>query len=237
MTSRTNTFQNLFVDDDYKIEDREKEIKKAKKKLNEIEKLKQKSSLTDEEQSKLSREQYYRDIVDPKPIIYKPSIKEQEIAAKKKLKKEAEKARVEADKLKKEAEKARLEEEKKQTKAEKARLEAERKRKEAEREAEREAKREKESKKKEQEREAKREKESKKKEEEKIHMLKSLNNNDLAKEWQTTLIKNEYNVNKTFRLMSLKYHPDKNLEKILWAHEKQRELNTLKENTLKIYKF
>ena len=109
MTSRTNTYHNLFIDDDCEIEDREKEIKKAKKKLNEIEKLKQKSSLSDEENIKLSKEQYYRNILDPKPIIHKPSIKEQEIAAKKKLKKEAEKARLEAERKRVEAEKARIE--------------------------------------------------------------------------------------------------------------------------------
>ena len=163
MTSRNNTYHNLYVDDDYEIEDTEKEIKKAKKKLNEIEKLKQKSYLSDEENIKISNEQYYRNIVDPKPTIHKPSVKEQEIAAKKKLKKEAEKARLEAEKKRIETEKARLEAEKRQTKAEKARLEAEKQ-----------AEREKENKKKEKEKEAKREQERRKKEEEKIHMLKSL---------------------------------------------------------------
>ena len=54
MTSRNNTYNNLYVDDDYEIEDTEKEIKKAKKKLNEIEKLKQKSYLSDEENIKIS---------------------------------------------------------------------------------------------------------------------------------------------------------------------------------------
>ena len=36
--------------------------------------------------------------------------------------------------------------------------------------------------------------------------------------------------------MSLKYHPDKNPDKILWAQEKQKELNTLKEETDKMCK-
>jgi hypothetical protein len=73
--------------EDCEIEDSEKTIKKALKKLNEIEKLKKKSLLTEEENEKISREQYYRKIAFPEMFKQKPSAKEEEFSSRKKTKK------------------------------------------------------------------------------------------------------------------------------------------------------
>jgi hypothetical protein len=204
-----NVFQNLYVDD-CEIEDKEKEIKKALKKLNEIDKLKKKSVLNSEEKEKISKELYYRNIINPMPNIHELSEKQKEQEAKKKLKKEKDQQRREAkyEKIAKQAEKEM--QEKQKIWEEERKREAERKAKEAERKKE-EARRE----------EARRE-----------EAIKILDDNDLQEEWNKTLFENNNNIDKTFRLLSLKYHPDKNTNKS-WASEKQLELNTLKENSIK----
>ena len=52
---------------------------------------------------------------------------------------------------------------------------------------------------------------------------------ELEKEWIRSFRENRGNVNKTFRLLSLKYHPDRNSTKTNWAHEKQKQLGLIKE--------
>ena len=199
--------------EDCEIEDREKVVKKANKKLNEIDKLKKKSELTTEEREKISKELYYRNIVDPKSIVPEYSEKQKQQIEKKRLKKEKEAIR-EAEKQEREAEKKEREARKEAEKKEReARIEAEKKEREARIEAEKEAKR-----------------EAEKKALEII--IKLLSQNELKNEWIKTLSENNNNINKAFRLMSLKYHPDKNTNKI-WAEEKQKELNTLKELEIK----
>jgi len=201
--------------EDCEIEDREKVVKKANKKLNEIDKLKKKSELTTEEREKISKELYYRNIVDPKSIVPEYSEKQKQQIEKKRLKKEKEAIReAEKKRLKKEKE-ARIEAEKKEKEA---RIEAEKKEREARIEAE----------KKEREARIEAEKEAKREAEKKALeiIIKLLSQNELKNEWIKTLSENNNNINKAFRLMSLKYHPDKNTNKI-WAEEKQKELNTL----------
>jgi len=211
--------------EDCEIEDREKLVKKAFKKLNEIEKLKKKSELTTEEIEKISKELYYRNIVDPVSIVPEYSEKQKQQIEKKKLKKA-----IEAEKKAKELEKkAKRDTEKKEKELEKkARREAEKKEREAEKEAKRQAE------KKEREARIEAEKEARRQaEKEAVEIIiKLLSQNELKNEWVKTLSENNNNINKAFRLMSLKYHPDKNTNKI-WAEEKQKELNTLKELAIK----
>jgi hypothetical protein len=225
--------------EDCEIEDREKVVKKANKKLNEIDKLKKKSELTTEEREKISKELYYRNIVDPKSIVPEYSEKQKQQIEKKRLKKEKEAIReAEKKRLKKEKEAIR-EAEKQEREAEKkereARKEAEKKEREARKEAEKKEREARiEAEKKEREARIEAEKEAKREAEKKALeiIIKLLSQNELKNEWIKTLSENNNNINKAFRLMSLKYHPDKNTNKI-WAEEKQKELNTLKELEIK----
>jgi len=72
----------------------------------------------------------------------------------------------------------------------------------------------------------------KEKEQFRIRILQSIAKSELEKEWALTLIDNNNNVNKTYKILSLKYHPDKNLQRKLWAEEQQKTLNSMREATL-----
>ena len=91
MARQTNIFKNLRIIEDEDSNDVNMD-RKATKKLREIESLKnkEKKDLTDSEKEKISKEQYWKDILDPVKESIKESIKE----TKKRLKKEKEKERV-----------------------------------------------------------------------------------------------------------------------------------------------
>ena len=67
MAYKHNIFQHLHVDEckDDDHSNKDKELRMAIKKLNEIEKLKKKDVLNQQEKEKITREAYYRNIVKP----------------------------------------------------------------------------------------------------------------------------------------------------------------------------
>jgi transcriptional adapter 2-alpha len=83
----------------------------------------------------------------------------------------------------------------------------------------------------EKEREKEREREREKEREK--ERIKRKNSNlikvsDLELEYKKEFLKNNSNNDKTFRQLSLKYHPDKNVSNPVWAQEKQQELLDIK---------
>ena len=197
-----NIFSAIAVnDDDFKITPREKFLKKAAKKLNEIERLKEKGkyhSLTAEECTKLGQEDFWNACLYEEPE--KSSMKEE-----RKLKKEEEKRK------KKEEERRVYEEYKKKME------ENERKRREEEQ---------KEKIRKEEEQKRKVEQERKRKNQEK---KAKKNGKHLEEEYRDLLLLHHGNNDKTFRLLSLKYHPDKNVGRTIWANEMQKRLGECRE--------
>lgn len=192
-------------DDDFKITPREKFLKKAAKKLNEIERLKEKGkyhSLTAEECLKLGQEDFWNACLYEEPD--KPNIKEE-----RKRKKEEEKMK--KAELKKEEERRVYEEYKRKTE------EKERKQKEEEQ---------KEKMRKEEEQKQKAEEARKRKNQEK---KAKKNGKHLEEEYIDLLLLHHGNNDKTFRLLSLKYHPDKNKDRPIWANEMQKQLGEIKE--------
>jgi hypothetical protein len=299
MTTKLNTYNNLYVEE-CEIENSEKNMKKAIKKLNEIENLKKKQVLTKEESEKLSMEEHYRKIAFPEIFEKKPSAKEEEFLNKKRQKRERENALKEAEILKKEKEKRERKEEEERLlrekenakkEAERYKKEAERERKEAEKERQeiqkqrRDAERERirlekqkeesyaeaneelekeinaemkrikrakdkarrlankeakkiaerlEAERAEAERVRKEKEKEREKEKMRLKIMQSIAKSELEKEWAITLLDNNNNVNKTFKVLSLKYHPDKNPQKKIWAGEQQKNLNSMREAALEM---
>jgi hypothetical protein len=184
----TNLFTVIENDDDEFVPtSREKFLRKAAKKLNEIERLEEKGKyhvLTREECEKLNQKDFwwaclYNEKLEPK----KPSENKNE--NKKKNKKEEERKR----------------------------KEAEIKRREERKEEER------------------RKEEQKKEEDKKRKIVEILNKktNNIEEEYRELLLLHNGNNNKTFRMLSLKYHPDKNVGKLEWANEMQKKLGLCRE--------
>jgi hypothetical protein len=187
---------NLFTvianenDDNFIPTSREIFLRKAAKKLKEIERLEEKAkyhSLTREECEKINQKYFWSACFYPEE------------------KKSPEKKK----KNKKEEERKRKEEEMKRR--EKRKKEEELKRKEE------------------------RKKEEDKKEEERkrkiIEILAKKTNTkiNIEEEYRELLLLHNGNNNKTFRMLSLKYHPDKNVGKLEWANEMQKRLGVCKE--------
>jgi len=183
-----NIFSAIEVnDDDFKITPREKFLKKAAKKLNEIERLKEKGkyhSLTKEECAKLGQEDFWNACLyeDTEPEPLKPNMKEER------------KRKKEEEKMKKEEEERRVYEEykKKLEENEKKQKEEQRKRKNQEKKAKK-------------------------------------NGKHLEEEYRNLLLLHHGNNDKTFRLLSLKYHPDKNVGRQTWVSEMQKQLGEIRE--------
>ena len=180
-------------DDDFEITPREKFLKKAAKKLNEIERLKEKGkyhSLTAEECAKLSQEDFWKACLYEEP--FKPNLKEER--KRKKEEEKIKKKREEEQRRVYEEHKRKLEEDRK--KKDETKTEEERKRKILEKKANKKINR-----------DAKR----------------------LEDEYRNLLLLHNGNNDKTFRILSLKYHPDKNVDKIRWASEMQKQLGGFRE--------
>ena len=200
-TMTPNIFSTIAEnDDDFKITPREKFLKKAAKKLNEIERLKEKGkyhSLSLEECEKLLKEDFWQACLYEEPESDKPNIKEER------------KRKKEEEKMKKKAEERRVYEEQEQKWRE------EQKRKEEQEKMQRE-----EQKKRENEEARKRKKQEKK---------ARKNAKGLEEEYRDLLLLHHGNNDKTFRLLSLKYHPDKNVGRTIWANEMQQKLGVYRE--------
>ena len=197
--------QNLFstiaeMDEDFKITSRESFLRKASKKMKEIEILKEKGkyhSLTVDECLKLEKEYFWKAYLYEEPETSKPNIKEERKRKKqeeqKRKKQEEQKQKEEEQKQKEEEHKRKIEEEEKQ-------------------------KREEEQKRKEEEK-------KRKKQEKKDKKIKQNGKSlSLEEEYRNLLLLHHGNNNKTFRLLSLKYHPDKNVGRQTWANEMQKKL-------------
>lgn len=197
-------------DDDFKITPREKFLKKAAKKLNEIERLKEKGkyiSLTKEECEKLAQEDFWKACLQEEPS--KPNLKEER------------KRKKEEEKTKKQEEERRVYEEYK-----KKMEENERKREEMRKEEEQ------------------KEKMRKEEEERKRKFLDKKTNKKINRdvkrledEYKNLLLLHHGNNDKTFRILSLKYHPDKNVDRITWASEMQKQLGEIREKFSYRYTF
>jgi hypothetical protein len=184
--------------------------RKAEKKLREIDKLKQKSVHTKEEIEKLKTETYYRRIVNP---FYKSEEEKQEefIAAECKRK--------EIEELKQRQYARHLEKEKRRQ--QKKNKEREKKEKEMEKERA--------------ERNKSYSEKEKRERDEKRHRFdftikpQIKPDTNLEIEYYSLLKKHENNNDKTFRVLSKKYHPDRNLDNKEWAENQQKQLLEIRE--------
>jgi hypothetical protein len=188
----------------------DKSSRNAEKKLREIDRLKSKEYRNAEEEEKIEKEFFYRRVLDP-------SYKTEE---------EKEKERQKYDMLQKERESLKRRQCERHQKNQKKKLERE---KELEKEREKERKWQ-EEREKERQKHGKWQQEENAKNREKRNEYPQTNNRDpLEKEYLSLLIQNKNDNCKTFRNMSRKYHPDKNLDNKKWAEEKQKQLQTIRD--------
>ena len=222
-----NIYEHLDrLDDDVVNDPGTNERRKAEKKLKEIQTLRKKTSHTKEELNKLATEQQWKDIIDwfdkPKKAAEKTTTKPEEtqktIKNRLKRKREDEKREREIEEiLKRQQEEFRKEEYRKQ---EQKRQQEEYRKQEQKRQQE--EFRKEEFRKQEQKRQ---EEEFRKEEFRKQHY----EHQDLWSEFEALFHKNN-DVNKTFRKLSMKYHPDKNIGKKQWAEAKQKELTNIRDD-------
>jgi hypothetical protein len=173
----------------------DKNIRKAQKKLREIEALKSRTDRNAQENEKIEKETFYKRVLDP-------SYRTEE-------EKEQEKRRY--DILQKERDAMKRRQCANHEKKQKKKLENEEK-----------------ERKKRQEEERKRQERTKYIPREKEPNRKILYIDPLEQEYLSLLIENKNDNSKTFRKMSKKYHPDKNLDKKQWAEEKQKQLESIR---------
>jgi len=182
-------------------------LRKAEKKLREIGLLKSKSVRTLEEEEKIKKEAYYRRILDPSYKTDEEKLKEARMFERKQKEIEEMKQRQYARHLKKEkAKKERLEKDPCFQEWEKQRQQHD--------EYEH-------NQRQRQQRKQRGEDELRRKEAELF---------ELQTEYIALLKKHSLNNSKTFRLMSLKYHPDKNLGNREWAENQQKKLSDIRDS-------
>ena len=216
-----NRFDELTSEDDNITENQERKIKK---KLREIEKLKRKNprELTTEENNKIKNEDYWKNYLNPKQFSdsennasnkstvkhnttedierKKRQLKKNKIKNKKRMEREIKQQK----KLQKQLEMKRREQERKRVEQERKRREQERKRFEEER---------------------------KRFEEEhrlfEINREKNNMRNEIRQDYYK-LSKKCKNQETIFRKLSLKYHPDKNIDNEEWAEKMFKEFENMK---------
>jgi hypothetical protein len=176
-------------------------LRKAEKKLREIAVLKCKSIRTLEEEEKIKKEAYYRRILNPS---YKTDEEKQEEA------RIFERKQKEIDEMKKRQYARHLEKEMKK----KERLEKDPRFQEWEKYRQRQ--------------EEEQRKHRQYIEDQRRHKDAELS--ELQTEYIKLLEKNCFNNSKTFRLLSFKYHPDKNLENREWAEIQQKKLLDIRDS-------
>lgn len=185
-------------------------LRKAEKKLREIGLLKSKSVRTLEEEEKIKKEAYYRRILDTSYKTDEEKLKEARMFERKQKEIEELKQRQYARHLKKEkAKKERLEKDPRFQEWEKQRQQRD--------EYEHNQRHQRQQR---QQRKQCGEDELRRKEAELF---------ELQTEYIALLKKHSLNNSKTFRLMSLKYHPDKNLGNREWAENQQKELSDIRD--------
>jgi hypothetical protein len=193
----------------------DKNVRKALKKLKEIAELKTRTNRNAEEDEKLQKEDFYRRILDP-------SYRTEE---------EKEQERLRTEMLQKEKEATKRRQYKRHEEKQKKKAESEKKRQEEDMKRHAEAKAQQkeweEARAKRKEWEKSWEKTREKAWEE--ARVKDADTDPLETEYISLLRENKNDNSKTFRKMSRKYHPDKNLDRQKWAEEMQKRLLTIRD--------
>jgi ATP-dependent Lon protease len=216
-----NIYEHLdHLDDDvFKCPGSTNERRKAEKKLKEIQALIKKTSHTKEELDKLATEQHWKDILDwfdnpKKTAETKPEETQKTIKIRLKRKREKEKRERELEEILKQRQRR-----EKEAEEQKRRHEEYRKQRQEEEFRKQEQKR---------QEEEFRKQEQKQRQEEKMRKH-HYEHQYLWSEFDA-LYRQTNDVNKTFRKLSVKYHPDKNIGKQEWAEAKQKELTNIRDH-------
>ena len=210
--------------------------RKINKKLREIENLKQKPIRSKEEDEKIEKEHDYRRMLDPSYKTKDEILEEEKIAERKQKEKDERKRRQydrHQEKVKKKLEREKKEkEEKEKEEKEKVKLEREKKEKEEkERERERENRSYYENTNSDQEKQKRQRQNRSYFDNANQDREKSLRQmSELEFEYRTLLQLHDNKNDKTFRVLSKKYHPDKNFENKSWAEEQQKQLQQIRES-------
>jgi ATP-dependent Lon protease len=210
-----NIYEHLHHLDDDVVKDpgTTNERRKAEKKLKEIQSLIKKTSHTKEELDKLATEQHWKDIIDWFDNPKKTEETQKTIKNRLKRKREKEKRERQLEEILKQRRRR-----EKEAEEQKRRHEEYRKQREEEEFRKQEQKRQEEEFRKQ---EQKRQEEESRKQEQKRQYLWS--------EFEA-LYRQNNDVNKTFRKLSMKYHPDKNIGKQEWAEANQKELTNIRDH-------
>ena len=212
-----NMYEHLDHLDDAVITGTNNERRKAEKKLKEIQILLKKTSHTKEELDKLATEQHWKDIIDwidnPKKTAEKTEETPKMIKNRLKRKREKEKRERELEEIRKRREKEAEEQKRRHEEILKQRQQRE---KEAE----------------EQKRRHQEDRKQKRQEEEEFRKRQEEEFREHQELWSEfdTMYRQNNDVNKTFRKLSVKYHPDKNIGKKQWSEAKQQELTNIRDH-------
>jgi hypothetical protein len=230
-----NIYEHLdHLDDDVvKYPGTTNERRKAEKKLKEIQALIKKTSHTKEELDKLATEQHWKDIIDwfdnpKKTAETKPEETQKTIKIRLKRKREKEKRERELEEILKQRQRR-----EKEAEEQKRRHEEYRKQRQEEEEfRKQEQKRQQEEFRKQRQEEKFRKQEQKRQQKE---FRKQRQEEEFRKHqhlWSEfdALYRQNNDVNKTFRKLSVKYHPDKNIGKQEWSEAKQKELTNIRDH-------
>jgi hypothetical protein len=213
-------------------------LKKAEKKLREIESLKKKrpSDLTKEEAEKVAAEQQWHEIAYPNLHCHSTSSSgEEKQKSKQKLRREEKDKRSEAARQKKAAEEQRKAEMRAKAQAAKDKYESEKPTKTKTREQEEEYSRRYRKEQDEWANEQRRQYDQYEKQNKKRNFDEMQSNSKSKLDYMfvlgefNTLNQIHQNPDKTFRLLSLKYHPDKNIGRDEWATAMQQHLVNVKD--------
>jgi len=226
MQRKQNIYRHLDItteDDNIESHNTQNEQRKALKKLREINLLDQKESLSKEEEKKVQMKGHWERILNPLPSssFYENKQPDEECKQKQqarhllkeqKRQKEKEKQeKINQEREQKEKQKREREQQREKEKQEKIKQEKQEREEKIKREREEQQKREREEQqKREREEQQKREREEQQKRQQEKPKKPSNNLYDLKKEFGELLQQYGGNVNRVFRLLSRKYHPDKN---------------------------
>ena len=208
-----NMYEHLnHLDDDF-VTGTNNERRKAEKKLKEIQTLLKKTSHTKEELDKLATEQHWKDIIDW--IDHPKKTEETQKTIKNRLKRKREK-----EKRERELEEIRKRREKEAEEQKRRHEEIRKQRQQREKEAE------------EQKRRYQEDRKQKRQEEEEFRKRQEEEFREHQELWSEfdAMYRQNNDVNKTFRKLSVKYHPDKNIGKKQWSEAKQQELTNIRDH-------
>ena len=208
-----NMYEHLDHLDDAVITGTNNERRKAEKKLKEIQILLKKTSHTKEELDKLATEQHWKDIIDWIDNPKKMEETQKTIKNRLKRKREKEKRERELEEIRKRREK---EAEEQKRRHEEIRKQRQQREKEAE----------------EQKRRYQEDRKQKRQEEEEFRKRQEEEFREHQELWSEfdAMYRQNNDVNKTFRKLSVKYHPDKNIGKKQWSESKQQELTNIRDH-------